>query len=58
MLLFDFRERQCAVVSVRCCVAVRGTALHWTVAAAVSGSIREAAVAMCMSWKSGCGAVS
>jgi hypothetical protein len=67
LLLFDFRERQCAVVSVLCrcvavslcrCVAVCGTALHWTVAAAVSGSSRAAAVAMLGSLRSGCGAVS
>jgi hypothetical protein len=66
MSRFDFRERQCAVVSVRCCVAaslrccaaVCGTALHWTVAVAVSGSSRAAAVAMLGSLRSGCGAVS
>jgi hypothetical protein len=59
MLLFDSRERQCAVVSVLCrCVAVCGTALHWTVAAVVSGSCRAAAVAMRKSLRSGCGAVS
>jgi hypothetical protein len=66
MLLFDFRAWQCAVVSVRCCVAVLlcccvavcGTALHWTVAAAVSDSSRAAAVAMRRSLRSGCGAVS
>jgi hypothetical protein len=53
MLLFDFRERQCAVVSVLCrCVAVCGTALHWTVAAAVSDSSRAAAVAMRRSLRS------
>jgi hypothetical protein len=66
VLFFDFRERPCAVVSVRCCVAVslsgcvamRCAALHWTVAVAVSGSSRAVAVAMRMSWRSGCSAVS
>jgi hypothetical protein len=68
MLLFDFRERQCAVLSFRCCVAVSlcrcvavllcGTALHWTVAAAVSGSSGAAAVAMRRSVRSGHVAVS
>jgi NADH:ubiquinone oxidoreductase subunit 6 (subunit J) len=70
MLFVDFRERQCAVVSVLCrCVAVSlcrcvavlllcSTALHWTVAAAVSDSSRAAVVAMLGSLTSGCGAVS
>jgi hypothetical protein len=59
MLLFDSREWQCAVVSVLCrCVAVCCTALHWTVAVAVSGSNRAAVVAMFRSLRSGCGAVS
>ncbi len=58
VLLFDFRERQCAVVSVCCSVAVCGPSLHWTVAAAVSGCSRTAAVAMRSSLRSECGAVS
>ncbi len=58
-LLFDFRERQwVAVLLCDCallcsCVPVCGTALHWTVAAAVSGSSRIAAVAMRRSLRSG-----
>jgi hypothetical protein len=45
-------------VSLCRCVAVCGTALHWTVAAAVSSSSRAAAVALLGSLTSGCGAVS
>jgi hypothetical protein len=67
MLLFDFRERAlhallCRCVAVSLCrslgVFVQATALHWTVAAAVSGSSRTAAVAMRGSLSSGFGAVS
>jgi hypothetical protein len=70
MLLLDFGERQCAVVSVRscvavllyryvavplcCCVAVYGTSLHWTVAAAVSSSSRAAAAVVLSHDTSGC----
>jgi hypothetical protein len=41
-----------------CCVCVCGTALHWAVAAAVSGSSRTAVVVMHGSSRIGCGAVS
>jgi hypothetical protein len=57
MLLFDFAGCE-RVGFLCCCVAVCGTALHWTVAAAVSGSSRAAAVAMCSGLMNGCGAVS
>jgi hypothetical protein len=49
----------CSVAVSLCrCVAMFGTALHWTAAAAVSGSSRAAAVAMHRSLRSGCGAIS
>jgi hypothetical protein len=54
--VFCFRERQC--VAVLLCRCVCGTALHWTVAVAVSGSSRTEAAAMRRSLRSGCGAVS
>jgi hypothetical protein len=48
----------CVAVSLWGCVVVCGTALHWTVAAAVSGSSRAAAVVLRRSVRNGCGAVS
>jgi hypothetical protein len=61
ILLFDRCERQWArservAVLLRCCAC--GTALHWTVAAAVSGSSRAAAVAIRGCSRSGYCAVS
>ncbi len=47
----------CVAALLCCCVAVCGTALHWTVGAAVSGSSRAAAVEMCRSLRRGYGAV-